>query len=66
MRELRDQVMKNTHDGGSAFPEEARKMHEGAVEQRAIRGEASAAEVRALIEDGVEIMPVPQVPGDRN
>ena len=66
MREFRDEVMKNTHDVGAAFPEQARKMHEGTVEPRAIRGEASADEVRALIEDGVEIMPVPQVPSDRN
>ena len=66
MREVRDHVMKNSHDVGAAFPDEARKMHEGVIEQRAIRGEASADEVRALIEDGIEIMPVPQVPDDRN
>ena len=66
MREFRDQVMRNTHDVGAAFAAEARRIHEGAVEPRAIRGEASADEVRALIEDGVEIMPVPQVPDDRN
>ena len=66
MREVRDHVMKTSHDVGAAFPDQARKMHEGVIEQRAIRGEASADEVRALIEDGVEIMPVPQLPDDRN
>ena len=66
MREVRDHVMKNSHDVGAAFPDQARKMHEGVIEQRAIRGEASADEVRALIEDGIEIMPVPQLPDDRN
>jgi hypothetical protein len=66
MREFRDHVLKNTDDVGAAFPEEARKIHEGAAEQRAIRGEASAAEVRALIEDGVSIMPVPGLPDERN
>ncbi len=66
MREFRDHVIKNSHDVGSAFPEEARKMHEGVIEQRAIRGEASAEDVRSLIEDGIEIMPVPQLPDDRN
>lgn len=66
MRELRDHVMKTTDDVGAAFPAEARKIHEGVTEQRAIRGEASAAEVRALIEDGVSIMPVPSLPDERN
>lgn len=66
MREFREQVVQNTHDVGAAFPEEARRMHEGAVEQRAIRGEASAADVRGLLEDGIPIMPVPSLPDERN
>ncbi|MDX7953600.1 DUF1178 family protein [Lichenihabitans sp. Uapishka_5] len=66
MREVRQHVMTHSHDVGAAFPEEARKMHEGTVEPRAIRGEASVADVRSLIEDGIEIMPVPSLPDDRN
>ncbi|MCW6508950.1 DUF1178 family protein [Lichenifustis flavocetrariae] len=66
MREFRDHVVKNSQDVGQAFPEEARKMHEGAIEQRAIRGEASPEDVRALIEDGIDIMPLPNLPDDRN
>jgi hypothetical protein len=41
-------------------------MHFGQVESKPIRGEASPDEVRELIEDGVGIMPIPTLPGDRN
>jgi hypothetical protein len=66
MRELRDHVVKNSDDVGAAFPEQARKMHDGLMEHRAIRGEASPDDVRSLLEDGIEIMPVPNIPDERN
>jgi hypothetical protein len=66
MRELREHVMRTTDDVGPAFPEQARKMHEGEMEHRAIRGEASADDVQALLEDGIDIMPLPTLPDDRN
>lgn len=66
MREVRAHVMRTSDDVGGQFPDQARKMHEGLMEHRPIRGEASPDEVRALLEDGVQIMPVPNVPDDRN
>jgi hypothetical protein len=66
MRELRDHLVKNSHDVGAAFADEARKIHEGVAEHRPIRGEASPEEVRSLVDDGIDIMPLPVFPEDRN
>lgn len=66
VRELRAKIIESTTDVGADFPEEARKIHDGEAEARPIRGEASWDEARALIEDGVEIMPIPPLPDERN
>lgn len=66
LRELRDHVLKNADNVGNKFPDEARKMHYGDIEHRAIYGEATAEEARALIDEGVEVAPLPVLPGDRN
>lgn len=66
LRELRDHVTKNADNVGTKFPEEARKMHYGDIEHRAIYGEASPDEARSLIEEGVEVLPLPALPEDRN
>lgn len=66
LRELRDHVLKNADDVGNKFPDEARKMHYGDIEHRAIYGEATAEEARALIDEGVEVASLPILPGDRN
>jgi len=51
---------------GPRFPEEARKIHYGETEERHIYGESTVAEARELIEEGIEIAPVPPDPGDLN
>ena len=66
LRELRDHIVKNADNVGERFPNEARKMHYGDIEHRPIYGEASPDEARALIEEGVEVTPLPVLPGDRN
>ena len=66
VRALREKIMEHTTDVGAAFPEEARKIHDGDAEARPIRGQASFEEARALIEDGVGIMPIPLLPEERN
>lgn len=66
MRAFRQMVEANTEDVGKGFADEARKIHYGEVEHRAIRGEASPAEVRELREEGVEVAPLPILPDDRN
>ena len=53
------QVMANTEDVGEKFAEEARKIHYGETEERGIRGQASAEETRALLEEGISVLPLP-------
>ena len=66
LRALRDHVMKNAENVGKGFVEEARKMHYGEAEERSIYGEADLAEARALLEEGIDVLPLPVVPDDRN
>lgn len=66
MREMRTHILENTTDVGASFPEEARKIHDGEAEARPIRGEASWDEARALLDDGIDVMPIPPLPDERN
>ena len=66
LKELRDHIVKNADNVGEGFPNEARKMHYGDIEHRPIYGEASPEEARSLIEEGVEVSPLPVLPDDRN
>ena len=66
LKELRDHIVKNADNVGERFPTEARKMHYGDIEHRPIYGEASPEEARALIDEGVEVSPLPVLPDDRN
>src|SRR6195256_3452762 len=66
IKELRDHIVKNADNVGERFPNEARKMHYGDIEHRPIYGEASPDEARALIDEGVEVSPLPVLPEDRN
>ena len=66
LKELREHIVKNADNVGERFPNEARKMHYGDIEHRPIYGDASPEEARALIEEGVEVTPLPVLPDDRN
>lgn len=66
LKELRDHVTKNADNVGEQFPTEARKMHYGDIEHRPIYGEATPDEARSLIDEGIEVSPLPVLPEDRN
>jgi hypothetical protein len=66
LKELRDHIVKNADNVGEKFPNEARKMHYGEIEHRPIYGEASPEEAKSLIDEGVEVSPLPVLPDDRN
>ncbi len=66
MRDLRTHIQKNSDNVGNKFPDEARKIHYGEVEKRSIYGQASAEDVKELVEEGVEVLPLPVLPEDRN
>lgn len=52
-------VMANTDDVGERFAEEARRIHYGEIEERAIRGRATKEDALALQEEGIEVMSLP-------
>ena len=55
----RKYVTDNAEYVGPRFPEEARKIHYGETEEKHIYGEASLEEAKELIEEGVEVAPLP-------
>jgi hypothetical protein len=52
-------VVAHTEDVGEQFAQEARRMHYGEVEARSIRGQASARDAVELLEEGIDVMPLP-------
>ena len=59
---VRAHVEDNFDYVGDTFAREARAIHEGESEERGIYGEASPAEVKALVEDGVPVAALPPAP----
>lgn len=66
LRAVRDHVVKTADHVGPRFPEEARRMHYGETPARPIYGEASPDEARALVEEGIDVAPLPTMPDDRH
>ncbi len=66
LRALRRHVEANADNVGPRFADEARRMHYGEIEHRAIYGSATPEEARELREEGVEAHPLPIIPDDRN
>lgn len=56
---MRREVEENATYVGGKFAEKAREMHEGLAPETSIYGEASPSEARALIEEGVPVLPLP-------
>ena len=48
-----------SEDVGERFPEEARLIHRGDAEARAIRGKAKHSDLLELIDEGIPVLPVP-------
>jgi hypothetical protein len=66
LKAMAEKVRKNADYVGDKFAEEARKIHFGESDVRGIYGEATLEEAKSLAEDGVEFMPIPVFPDDRN
>jgi len=56
---VRKYVKENAEYVGPKFPEEARKIHYGEIDERPIYGEATLKEAKELIDEGVEVAPLP-------
>lgn len=61
-KELREKVEATSEDVGKDFAAEARKMHNGETPERAIYGEAKIQDAKALIDEGVPVLPLPFMP----
>jgi hypothetical protein len=59
MGKVREELTKNAEDVGPRFAEVARKMHDGEMERASVYGVATGEETRELMEDGIEIHPLP-------
>jgi hypothetical protein len=62
MSRIRQHVVDNFDDVGDAFAKEARAIHDGKSEARGIYGQATPTEVKALVDDGVPVAPMPPEP----
>lgn len=58
-QKVREHIKDNFDYVGDKFADEARKMHSGESEERAIWGEATPEEARELAEEGVPASPLP-------
>jgi len=65
-QEMARKIRERADYVGKDFSEQARKIHFGEVKPRAIYGEAEREEIVNLLEDGVEIMPLPPLPEEQN
>jgi hypothetical protein len=63
---FRKRVFEAAEDVGPRFAEEARKIHDGLVPERPIHGQAKYEDARALIEEGMAILPLPLALDDFN
>lgn len=66
LRAMREHVTKNAEHVGPRFATEARAMHYGDTPHRSIYGEASPDEARAMLDEGIDVCPLPPAPDDRN
>ena len=53
------ELLNNTQDVGSRFAEEARRIHYGESEAKAIRGQTTPEEREALADEGIEVFTLP-------
>lgn len=62
LQALRAEVEANADYVGPRFADEARAMYLGDLPERPIYGEAALPEARALLEEGIPVLPLPFTP----
>ena len=62
VKALKEHVEKNSDYVGKDFARQARDMHVGDAPERPIWGEAKPDEAKKLIDDGINVAPLPFVP----
>ncbi|SHF00550.1 hypothetical protein SAMN05444273_103410 [Litoreibacter ascidiaceicola] len=66
LKGLRAKVEANSEHVGSNFAKEARAMHNGTAPERSIYGEAKLKDAKALIDDGIPVVPLPFGPNRKS
>ena len=66
IRKLHAHVRENAENVGDRFAEEARKIHYEEKPARSIYGKATPDEAESLIKEGVDVLPLPDLPEDKN
>ena len=69
MAEAQKKMLEKSEHVGDRFPDEARAIHLGEAEARAIHGRASPADAESLRDEGIPIAPLPfpvPEPGEEN
>jgi len=59
LAEMRRKIETTSDYVGREFAAEARRIHDSETDKRAIWGEASLDDARALKEDGIPVAPIP-------
>ncbi|WP_174273340.1 DUF1178 family protein [Sphingomonas bacterium] len=59
MAQMQAKALEKSEDVGHGFASEARAIHDGDAPDRVIHGQATIADARALVEDGIGVMPLP-------
>ena len=58
---MKQHIETHSEDVGTQFPEEARRIHYGETETRSIYGKASGADVKDLVDEGINVLPLPWI-----
>jgi hypothetical protein len=62
LRKMREHVEQNFENVGERFPDEARRIHYGEAEEREIYGQASLEEAKELVDEGIGVRLLPDLP----
>ncbi|NVK33019.1 MAG: DUF1178 family protein [Rhodobacteraceae bacterium] len=66
LKTLREKMTSGSDYVGKEFASEARKIHYGETTERNIYGETTKEDAEALLEEGIAILPLPQLPEEKN
>ncbi|WP_299479054.1 DUF1178 family protein [uncultured Roseibium sp.] len=66
LRQVRTRIIENSENVGTDFASEARKIHFGESEERSIYGETTPKDAAELLDEGISVFPLPELPEDKN
>ncbi|MBN2040731.1 MAG: DUF1178 family protein [Spirochaetes bacterium] len=61
IKKAREYIQNNFENVGKNFAETARAIHYGVEEERNIYGETTGEEVKELLDEGVNVLPIPSI-----